>query len=86
MKCQHTRASWSRWEIDRWRVVATLSGIKLNGTTRGYFGQLICDCGAWLSLGPANDGGKHREAVAVEKVVATLAAVGLSAEVPSDAP
>jgi hypothetical protein len=36
--------------------------------------QVRClDCGAWLSLGPANDGGKHAQQVAVELRAAALA-------------
>ncbi len=32
------------------------------------------DCGAWLSLGPSNDGGEHREAIAIEVRAAEIAA------------
>jgi hypothetical protein len=35
----------------------------------------ICnDCGAWLSLGPANDGGEHAKTVAMELAAADVAA------------
>lgn len=71
MKCKHERARWSEWTGSEWRDVGTLSGHPLGGVAAN-FGRLICDCGAWLSLGPAQDGGPHAAQVAVEVRTAEL--------------
>lgn len=63
--CRHERARWSEWTGEEWRDVGMLSGHPLGGVACN-FGRLICDCGHWLSLGPANDGGEHAAQVAVE--------------------
>ena len=70
--CRHTTANWSRWEDGAWVLVGHLSGLPPD-SGRFFKDRLVCDCGEWLSLGPANDGGEHAERVAVEKRAAEIA-------------
>lgn len=69
MKCKHTTANWSRWEDGAWVFVGHLSGVTADAG-RFFKDRLICDCGHWLSLGPAND---SDERVMCEKRAAELA-------------
>ena len=71
MKCRHEWVISYAWVVGQWDAVA----VWLGPAYIARVGARRCsDCGAWLPLGPANDGGEHASAVAVEIRAAELAA------------
>ena len=56
-------------------LVGHLSGPPLAEHARFFKDRMVCDCGEWLPLGPANDGGEHAASVAVEKRAAELSLI-----------
>lgn len=73
MKCKHRSATWSRWEDGAWVLVGHLSGPPLAEHGRFFKDRLVCDCGEWLPMGEANDGGEFAERIKIEKRAAAMA-------------